>query len=180
MEEVWKKIPNYENYDVSNLGKIRNSKTSILRKTSIFRTGYEMVVLFKNGKRKNCSVHRLVAEAFIPNPNNLPEVNHKDEIKTNNFVDNLEWCTRIYNENYGTGIKRGIETKRKNGTLGSHTSRNKGEKNPNSKITNEQVKYIRNNYIKNDKVFGGTALAKRFGVRKECIYRILSNKRRSE
>lgn len=180
MQEVWKKNPTYENYDVSNFGEIRNSKTGRLRKTSISCKGYEMVILFKNGKRKNCSVHRLVAETFIPNPNNLPEVNHKDEIKTNNFVDNLEWCTRIYNENYGTGIKKAIETKRKNGTLGSHTSRNKGENNPNSKITNEQVKYIRNNYIKNDKVFGGVALARIFGVKKECIYRILSKKRRAE
>lgn len=181
MCEIWKDVPNYIGlYEVSNFGNVRNAKT--LKKLSLgkHRQGYLLVTLTKNIKKKTFLVHRIVANVFIENPNSLKEVNHKDENKANNCVNNLEWCTRVYNENYGTCIKRAIETKRKNGTLGSHTSRNKGEKNPNSKITDEQVKYIRNNYIKNDKVFGGVALANQFGVRKECIYQILSNKRRAE
>ena len=65
--------------------------------------------LRKDNKDKKCSVHRLVAEAFIPNPDNLPLVNHKDECKTNNRPDNLEWCDDKYNVNYGTGVKRGAQ-----------------------------------------------------------------------
>lgn len=68
--------------------------------------GYKSVTLTKDGKCKSFYVHRLVAEAFIPNPDNLPMVNHKDEDKTNNFAENLEWCTNEYNVNYGTGKSR--------------------------------------------------------------------------
>ena len=68
--------------------------------------GYEMVALYKEGKARNTKVHRLVAQAFIPNPNNYPQVNHKDEDKTNYNVDNLEWCTNEYNHNYGTRNER--------------------------------------------------------------------------
>ena len=75
-------------------------------KQSLKNKGYKIVSLTKDGKTKMAYVHRLVAEAFIPNPDNLPMVNHKDEDKTNNFLENLEWCTAKYNCNYGTGIKR--------------------------------------------------------------------------
>lgn len=68
--------------------------------------GYKTVSLTRDGKTKLMFVHRIVAEAFLPNPDNLPMVNHKDEDKTNNFLENLEWCTAKYNSNYGTGIKR--------------------------------------------------------------------------
>lgn len=74
--------------------------------------GHHRVALTKEGKTRCFFVHRLVAEAFIPNPNNYPQVNHKDECKTNNFVDNLEWCTAKYNSNYGTGIKRNADARR--------------------------------------------------------------------
>ena len=74
--------------------------------------GYYRVALTKNGKTKCYFVHRLVAEAFIPNPENLSQVNHKDECKTNNFVGNLEWCTAIYNVRYGTGIQRQSESRK--------------------------------------------------------------------
>ena len=75
-------------------------------KQSMHTNGYKTVALTKDGKTKGLFVHRVVAEAFIDNPNNLPMVNHKDEDKTNNFVENLEWCTNEYNLNYGTARKR--------------------------------------------------------------------------
>lgn len=75
-------------------------------KQSLHTKGYKTVSLTKDGKTKTCYVHRIVAEAFIDNPDNLPFINHKDEDKTNNFVDNLEWCTNQYNLNYGTARKR--------------------------------------------------------------------------
>ena len=101
MDVLWKSIPGYEGiYEVSNTGLIRGRNGE--RKTLINSHGYEYIKLCKKGDSKKFQVHRLVAMAFIPNPDNLPEVNHKDENPLNNCVDNLEWCTRIYNNNYGT------------------------------------------------------------------------------
>ena len=101
MKEIWKEIKDYEGlYQVSNLGRVKSS-TKIL-KNRLSKRGYYIVTLYKNGKSTTKWVHRLVAEAFIPNPDNLPQVNHKDEDKLNNRVDNLEWCTAKYNCNYGT------------------------------------------------------------------------------
>lgn len=105
--EEWKDIKGYEGlYQVSNIGRVRRVKSG--RVLIGFRCGggYLYVILYKNETRKNYSVHRLVAQAFIPNPNNLPQVNHKDEDKTNNRIENLEWCTNQYNCNYGTHNKR--------------------------------------------------------------------------
>ena len=115
MEEIWRDIKGYEGkYQVSNLGRVKslyykckmgyNGKSKLL---GIYKNrnndyGYYFTPLNKNGKHKNFFIHRLVAEAFIPNPNNLPCVNHIDEDKSNNKVDNLEWCSYKYNVNYGT------------------------------------------------------------------------------
>lgn len=99
------RIKGYENYEVTSTGEVVNIKTGRVLKPQK-RNGYLRVELSKNGKRKNFLIHRLVAEAFIPNPDNLPCINHKDEDKTNNTVSNLEYCTYEYNINYGTRNKR--------------------------------------------------------------------------
>ena len=100
MEEVWKDITGYEGlYQVSNFGNIKRDGKNL--SPGLGGNGYYLVVLSKNGKTKSATVHRLVASAFIPNPNNYPYVNHKDETRTNNHVDNLEWCTPRYNAIYG-------------------------------------------------------------------------------
>lgn len=108
MEEIWKDKKDYEgHYQVSNLGRVKSIKfgKEIILKQHI-RGGYYSVVLSKNGILKIFKVHRLVAQAFIPNPNNYKEVNHKDENKLNNVASNLEWCNRTYNNTYGTRIEK--------------------------------------------------------------------------
>lgn len=120
-KEIWKDIKDYEGlYQVSNWGRVKSLNYLHHKKVAILklyknRFGYMRVILQKDGIVKNYFVHRLVATAFLENPENLPQVNHKDEDKTNNFVGtpennykdgNLEWCDCKYNTNYGTGIKR--------------------------------------------------------------------------
>lgn len=122
MQEIWKDIPSFEGYyQISNLGNIksvtRKAKVKILNNDyrtikgqlispAKTRDGYLKVSLSKNHKRYYFKVHRLVAQVFIPNTNNYPCINHKDENKENNRVDNLEWCTVKYNCNYGTRNER--------------------------------------------------------------------------
>lgn len=108
-KEYWKYIKGYEGlYQVSNFGRVKSNKFGKERILKPFTnsTGYLLVSLCKDGKVKAFTVHRLVAEAFIDNPDNLPQVNHRDENKLNNNVDNLEWCTNEYNINYGTRTER--------------------------------------------------------------------------
>lgn len=120
MTEIWKSIQGYEGlYEVSNLGNVRGLDRPFRNKQGIAmmkgrvltpfydsKQGYYKVKLCKDGKHKNFRIHRLVALAFLENPFNYTDVNHKDEDKTNNNVDNLEWCTRKYNNNYGTKPER--------------------------------------------------------------------------
>lgn len=113
--EVWKKIPYSDEYEVSNYGRIRHmyenrydintKKIKKIKKIKylkpIKRCGYERIRIYENrNKFKTYQVHKLVAEAFIPNPNNYPIINHKDFNRSNNHVDNLEWCTYSYNRLY--------------------------------------------------------------------------------
>ena len=108
MNEEWRDIDEYEGlYQISNLGRVKSlkfGKEKIL-KPEKDRYGYLLIGLYKKaGERKHYSVHRLVANAFIPNPNNLPEVNHIDEDKTNNRVSNLEWMTSKENTRYSQAV----------------------------------------------------------------------------
>lgn len=107
MIEIWKDITDYPNYEISNVGNVRNKKTNKILKPFTTGNEYLKVALSNNSKSKQFLVHRLVAQAFISNPDNLPEVNHIKEFeKTNNRVENLEWCDHSYNQNYGTKNKR--------------------------------------------------------------------------
>ena len=114
MTEIWKNIEGYEGkYQVSNFGQVKSmiGQEKVLHPKK-HRNGHLQIGLHKDKKRKTMYIHRLVAQAFIPNPDNLPCVNHKDENPNNNNVDNLEWCTQKYNCNYGTRVDRIMETKK--------------------------------------------------------------------
>lgn len=123
--EEWRPVKGYEGYyEVSNYGRVKSlpryhrhyisgelitSYSGGIRAHNYDEYGYDSIMLKKNGTVKNKAVHRLVAEAFIPNPDNLPIINHKDENPSNNRVENLEWCTNQYNVTYGTAIERRVE-----------------------------------------------------------------------
>lgn len=114
--EIWKDVEGYEGlYQVSNMGRVKSlkyDKEKIIKSCKNSR-GYLIVNLYKDKKMKDHKVHRLVAQAFLPNPNNLPQVNHKNEIKTDNRVDNLEYCDSSYNNNYGSRTERAVKAKSK-------------------------------------------------------------------
>jgi hypothetical protein len=111
MEEVWKPIEGtYGKYEVSNLGRVMSKmqRNPRIMPQTIQRSGYHYVMLHVNNKPTCRRVHRLVAQAFLPNPNNMKEVNHKDGNKDNNRADNLEWCTRSHNvkHSFDMGLKQ--------------------------------------------------------------------------
>lgn len=110
----WRSVKGYDGrYLVSNTGLIYSKISNKVLKHNKMSNGYLSVELFKDGKSKRLLIHRIVAEAFIDNPESLPIVNHKDEDRTNNSVDNLEWCTQKYNANYGNAL----EKKKRNRTV---------------------------------------------------------------
>lgn len=119
MLEIWKDISGYEGmYQISNRGRIKSFREwkrascpkEYFLKPSPNNRGYLNVTLYKSGTKKKYLVHRLVAEAFIPNPQNLPHINHIDENTKNNAAENLEWCTPQYNNCYGTARFRTMLT----------------------------------------------------------------------
>lgn len=178
MEEIWVPIPGYEDlYQASNLGRIRSvdcvreyfafgkqvqryHKGRILKQKLDGRGFYLQVSLCKNGKNIICLVHRLVASAFIENPNNYPEVNHKDENKRNNAAQNLEWCTHEYNNNYG-----------------SKKFASNGENNSMSKLSESEVREIRRVYKHRDKDFGLLALSQKYGISPSHVHSIVNGRR---
>jgi hypothetical protein len=147
--ELWKDIVDYEGlYQVSNLGRVRNSKGQI-RKFRIDSKGYPQVRLSKNGKYQDVFIHKMVAVAFISNPDNKETVNHKDGDKMNWSIDNLEWATTLENTQHAidNGLRKDI-------------------------LSSEDCEYIRQVYTPYHSEFGATALAKKFGVDKSQIAKI--------
>ena len=157
-----KDVCGYEGlYKVDENGNVFSVRNNKLLKRMMFPSGYEYVHLCNGkGKTKLFRVHRLVAETFIPNPNNLPEVNHKDGDKLNNNVKNLEWCTNLEN------MRHSVETGLRN---------IKGENNPSAKLTVKDVINIRKEYIPKSKEFGTVALARKYGVTNVMIGKIIRN-----
>lgn len=152
MEEIWKPIKGYKDYEISSTGRVRSHKfgrTTIL-KFRYNRDGYIQYTLTQNGIGHTHRANRLVAEAFIPNPENKPTVNHIDGDKTNNNVDNLEWATKKeqMEHAYRLGLKKPVS----------------GVHHGSSALTEEQVKEIRRIYKGHSKEFGMKALAKKYNV----------------
>ena len=171
LEETWKDIEGFNGfYQVSNLGRVKSlggwcgtaKKKERIRTLSHTKDGYLKVRLMYKGKDITCRVHRLVAEAFIPNPKNLETVNHIDGNKENNVVNNLEWCDRIYQMEHAYKLK--LKTSR----LGSD--------NTNAKLTDEDIKYIKSVYKKYSREFNTVSLAKKFNVTNRVIGLIVNNK----
>lgn len=174
--EIWKNIKGYETmYQVSNLGRVKSlarirvcsngNKLPIKERILQGHTdtkGYIQVELKTAQSRNIKCVHRLVAEAFIENPENKEQVNHIDGNKKNNCVDNLEWCTCTENirHAWANGLHNAFH----------------GEEHPNSKLTNEQVIWIKENYKKGDREFGASAISRRLGVSISPIYNIIHGK----
>ena len=112
MKEIWKDIEGYEGlYQISNVGRVKRVETDRILKPLKHTKGYYRVELYKNGSQSKKLIHRLVAQAFIPNTENKPQVNHIDENKTNNVVSNLEWMTAKENLNHETHNERMSKTK---------------------------------------------------------------------
>jgi hypothetical protein len=150
----WKSIPEFENYFISFDGQIRSVFSGKLRKLRQDKDGYLVIVLVKDKKQYYRMVHRLVASAFIPNPKNLPEVNHKDGVKNNNKGDNLEWVTSSENHLHKTRtLKKQI-----------------GEQNNTAKLCENDVLYIYNSDM------SSRALAKKFNISKVNILSIKNKK----
>lgn len=168
MNEVWKDVVGYEGcYQVSNFGRIRSTKRvtfdgrkrkEMIRAPSYDPDGYLTVNLSKDGISKTQRIHRLVATAFIPNPNGYSQINHKDENKSNNCVENLEWCTCEYNLKYGNRLRKVS-----------------GENHPRAKLTYEIVKEIRRSYKPRDPEYGAHALSRKYNVGYNNIGKIVRN-----
>lgn len=169
MNEIWKDIKGYEGYyQISNLGRVKgllrivdHSLTkkyivkSIIRKNDLLNSGYVIINLAKNGIVRKFIIHRLVAQSFIQNPEKKSEINHKNGIKKDNRVENLEWCTRSENckHSFDIGLSK------------------RGEDHYKTKLTEKQVIKIKRN--KNNLTV--TEMAKKYHVTYECIRKIIKN-----
>lgn len=170
-KEIWKDIEGYEGrYQVSNFGRVRsfaNHNGSIIQipkilKENLSTEGYSRIRFYKNGVGKDYFIHRLVAKVFISNPENKPCVNHINGIKTDNRVENLEFCT--YSENTLHAYRNRLEISKK------------GENVYNAKLTNEQAKQIRKEYIPYSKEYGVNALSRKYKLTYKSMWNIIHNK----
>ena len=164
MKEIWKEIE-ISGYFISNFGRLKGRSGKII-KAYLNSEGYYTICLKPNGrsdKSKCVRIHRLVAQAFIPNVDNKPFINHIDGNKQNNIVTNLEWCTNHENMIHAskTGLLKPLQ----------------GINNPQAKLTKLDIEYIRNNYIPYNKQYGTRALSKKFGVPHSTITRIIQRKK---
>lgn len=144
MDEIWTDINGYEGKcQVSTLGRIKSLKKNLIMKPMVATNGYLIACLWKNNKQKKFVIHRLVAQAFIPNPNNYKEINHIDEDKTNNRIENLEWCSHSYNMNYGN-VKEKISDANKGKIITQETKQKLREDTSNRRWTNNGTteKYV--------------------------------------
>lgn len=170
--EEWKKLvypkleDKYNHYEISTFGRIRNINTGNILKPSLLKSGYLSIrVCTKNRYTKiHIIVHRAMAYTFLNCSSDGLEVNHKDSNRTNNNIDNLELCTSSYNQKY------------KYDTNSFDKRKISGENNHNSKLTWNDVEYIRNHYIHRSKQFGITAMSKMFNVSKNVIFKVIKNK----
>lgn len=154
--EEWKQISGFENYYVSNFGRVYNCVTKrFIGNKASGKYGYAKVKLRNGSRIRLVDVHRLVAELFVPNPENKVAVNHMNGIKSDNRAENLEWVS--YSENCTHAYAVGLRTP------------NRGETNGNAKLTKQQVEYIRANYKPYDRMFGGDALGRKFNVSRTAI-----------
>ena len=171
--EIWKLIQGYEGlYEVSNIGRVKSFQKNNSNKSKtdftiinpfIQKKGYFRISLSKNSCRKKYLIHRLVAQAFIPNPNNLPQVNHKNNDKSNNKIENLEWMTNLDNTKHAW--KNGFKNR---------DCYPRGEKHYLTKLNNEIVKEIKQNYIPYK--FGPAKLSEKYKIKKGCIKNIIYGK----
>lgn len=165
MTEIWRDIEGYEGkYEVSNLGRIKSLKRKGRREEQILESyldlkGYPMIQVCKNGKKHPTKIHRLVAEAFIVNFNNKPQVNHIDGNKSNNIVINLEWCS--CSENIIHAFKMGLYKSRKGEQSGHH------------KLSEKEAKEIKN--LKG-KGLSQKVIGKMFNISNSTVGRIHNNK----
>lgn len=160
--ELWRNIEDYgSDYQISTFGRIKSSKNRHKKILAPFvdKDGYLQIALSKNGNVKKFKIHRLVAQAFISNPNAKPQINHIDGNKMNNHVGNLEWCTD--RENNRHAIKMKLRTY---------------SRNSNRALTDKQVKWCRSVHIPFDEKFGSTALAKIFGISQVSMNNLLKRK----
>ena len=158
--ELWKDIQGYEGlYMVSNQGRVKSIRGNRVLKKRLTYDGYVKVTLTVDYKAVDKRVHRLVAEAFVPNPNKLETVNHIDGNKENNDARNLEWCDRHeqMQHAYRLGLKKPLA----------------GVKNPIAKLTEDDIRYIRANYKRQSREFGTVALGRKFGVDNSIIGKIV-------
>lgn len=149
----WKGVVGYEDkYIVNTLGMIYSIKSGIFLRPAKTKKGYMRVMLYNNGQRRSEYVHRIVAQAFLPNPDNLPEVNHKNEIKNDNRLENLAWISKPDNCRYGTKLERQVETLLNNGKTSQRIAQYDAESGALTGVFRSMAEAERMNLIGNGKL----------------------------